>query len=253
MSDVCGSLSVVVRYDIAALLSRFDVRVAGETNLTGKLSSLLGESLLLAVLTHFLRTVEGHEVEVLDGQPHRDDTAWGDDHASIPSQKDLDAWLVLDSGRLVAVECKQYTSSSWKFKSVPREDDALAAHAQKEWEWVSSDFAPQACWSDMNKVALPLKPPKGMPSRDTAEVRRILAIWTPVSEDGRSCMSSVATTTVRGGESIGVEVEVFSASLYLRGLLGAGMTHLESEDEDLEKVFAALGAVVEVTGHSPAG
>ena len=66
-------------------------------------------------------------------------------------------------------------------------------------------------------------------------------------------MSSVTTTTVRGGESIGVEVEVFSASLYLRGLLGAGMTHLESEDEDLEKVFAALGAVVEVTGHSPAG
>jgi hypothetical protein len=37
----------MVIYDIAALLSRFDMRVETETALTGKLSSLLGESLLL--------------------------------------------------------------------------------------------------------------------------------------------------------------------------------------------------------------
>lgn len=127
------------------------------------------------------------------------------------------------------------------------------AHAGHEWEWVASDFGPQAGWSDVNKVALPLKPPRSMPSRDMADVRRILAVWRPVSEDGRSYLSRVATTTVRDGDLADIEVEIFSASLYLRGLLAGGMTHLESGDEDLEKVLAALSAVVKVTETSPAG
>jgi hypothetical protein len=243
----------MVRYDIAALLSRFDVRVAGETMLTGQLSSLLGERLLLTVLAHYLTTVEEREIEVLDGKPHRDNAAWGDDRSLIPRVRDLDGWLVLDGGQLVAVECKQYTSSSTDYASVPEDGDALAAHARHEWEWLARAFGPEAGWDDLTKVALPLKPPDGMPSRDMTDVRRILAVWTPVSDDGRSCVSHVATTTIRGGELADVKVDVFSASLYLRALLAGGMTHLEAADEDLEKVLAALRTVVEVTGISPAG
>jgi hypothetical protein len=58
--------------------------------------------------------------------------------------------------------------------------------------------------------------------------------------------------SVRRGELAGIEVEIFSASMYLRDLLAAGVTHLESEDQDMEKVLAELGVLVQA-GFSAAG
>jgi hypothetical protein len=253
MSDPYVTLSVMVRYDIAALLSRFDVRVEGETTLTGQLSTLLGEGLLLAVLGHYLRTVEGREIEVLDGKPHRDDAEFQDGREEVP--RDLDAWLLLDEEQLAAVECKQWTSSSTYYGrgSVPATADARAAHAKRMWKMlVSGEFEPWK-WTDVNKIALPLKPPDAVASRDTVGVRRILAVWAPVSEDGCSCMSSLPTMTLSAGQWVDIEAEVFSASLYLRDMLASGMTHLDAEDGDLEKMLSALSSVIEVTGLSLAG
>lgn len=238
----------MVRYDISALLKRFDVRVKGEGELTGKLSSLLGERLVLRALIRYLSDVEGHEVRVLRGRPSRDDAEFPVGHNGV---KYLDAWLLLDGRQLAAVECKHWTSSSMNYRSVPSDSEAQVAYARDEmWDWLVNDcFVPQD-FNKVSKVALPLKSPKGLPWRDTADARRILAVWTPVAEDGRSCMSRLSASTLHDGKWTDIEVEVFSASLYLRGLLAAGVTHLETDDDDLEKVVAALNAVVEI---SPAG
>jgi hypothetical protein len=240
----------VISYDISALLKRFDVKVEGDGSVTGKLSSLLGESLVLTALAHYLRAVEGHAVEVLDDRPKSDKAALGDKHHQV-----LDAWLVLGDGQLVAVECKHWTSSSTdRDRSVPEDSEARAAYAMKIWtRWVETAFGPQARWTQDNKVALPLEGPEGMPSRDMAVIRRILAVWTPTSKDGRSCMSPLVTKTVRGGELTDTKVEVFSASMYLRELRANGETHLPAEDGYLEKVLRALSSVVGVDGLSPAG
>lgn len=237
----------MVRYDIAALLSRFDVKVKGETELTGKLGTLLGERLLLSALTRYLSDAEGHEVRVLGDRPHRDDAEFQAGRKGVP--RDIDAWLLLDEGHLAAVECKHWTSSSMNFRSVPEDSGAQADYAREEmWNWLVSDcFVPRK-WNDVSKVALPLKPPDSMPSRDTADARRILAVWTPISKDGRSCMSSLATATLRGGQWIDIVVEVFSASMYLRDLLAGGMTHLEAGDEYLERVLSAISTVIAVPG-----
>lgn len=232
----------MVIYDIAALLARFDVRVETETALTGKLSNFLGESLLLSALSRYLTVNRGHQVQVLGGRPHRDNSELAG-RGGAP--RDLDAWLLLDGEHLAAVECKHWTSSSVNYSTVPGTSEALADHAKAEWQWlVSEHFAP-LLWTDVNKVALPLQPPRMLPSSSTAEARRILAVWTPVSEDGHSCLSRAATTTVRQGKLVSIEVEVFSASIYLRGLLATGMTHLSAESEDTEEMLAALGALVE--------
>lgn len=242
----------MVRYDIAALLSRFDKLTKAETALTGKLSSLLGESLLLSALVRYLAAVEGHEVRLLAGRPHRDDREFPAGAKGVP--RDLDAWLLLGAGRLAAVECKHWTSSSPNYRSVPEVCDARAAYARDEmWDWlVREHFVPRKKWTDVNKVALPLKPPAGMPAADVSGARRILAVWTPISSDGRSLLSRVSTTTVRGGKPAGIEVEVFSASMFLRDQLAAGVTHLESEDEGVERLLAELGGLVRA-GFSAAG
>lgn len=248
MSEVSGTLSVMVRYDIAALLSRFDVRAETQTALTGKLSSLLGESLLLSALARFLKVVQGHEVEVLGDRPHRDDTEFPDDPEDVP--RDLDAWLLLDGEQLAAVECEHWTSSSRNYRSVPGDSEALADHARAEWECLVREHFVPLVWDKVNKVALPLKPPERRPSASTADARRILAVWTQVSKDGRSCLSTGSTTTFHRGELAGIEVEVFSASMYLRALLAAGTAYLEAKPEDMERVLAALRAVIEVRGLS---
>lgn len=138
------------------------------------------------------------------------------------------------------------------FRSIPEDGEDRAAYAREMWDWlVSKHFVPQV-WTGVNKVELQLKPPEGMPSADASSAHRILAVWTPVSGDGWSCLSRVSTTTVRQGKSAGIEVDVFSASLYLHDLLAAGVTHLQSEDDDVEKVLAELGVLVRA-GLSAAG
>jgi hypothetical protein len=240
----------MVRYDIKALLSRFDQRVKGDTELTGKLSSLLGEPLLLTVLERYLRTAEGLHVQRLSDRPHRDDSEFRGGRDGIP--RDLDAWLLLDQTELAAVECKHWTSSSTDFRSVPEDPQETAADARDMWDWlVGAEFMPKV-WTQVNKVALPLKPPHSMPAAVTADARRILAVWTPVSKDGGACLSSAETTTIRDGVLAPVKVDVFSASIYLRELLAAGVTHLDAEDPFLERVLAEVSTLVQGAGISAA-
>jgi hypothetical protein len=54
---------------------------------------------------------------VLDDRPHRDDGEFQVGHKEVGH---LDAWLLIDEGRLAAVECKYWTSSSMNFRSAPR-------------------------------------------------------------------------------------------------------------------------------------
>ena len=75
-----------------------------------------------------------------------------------------------------------------------------------------------------------------------------MAVWTPISEGGQSCLSRAITTALRRGELVTIEVEVFSASMYIREMLEAGSTHLRTNSPDMEAALAALGAVVEVQG-----
>ncbi len=67
-------------------------------------------------------------------------------------------------------------------------------------------------WSGVNKIALPLHD-------DGYEFSRVLAIWRPTSHDGLDPWSSVDTYTLAAGREQPIEVQVFSASLYVSRLL----------------------------------
>lgn len=104
----------MVAYDIAALLSRFDVRK--DTTVTGILSKWIGELILLDALTNALHHDGAGRVEFL-GKPHRHDLLFK--AAGRKNPRDLDQWLLLDNEQLAAVECKHWTSSGMGGRTVP--------------------------------------------------------------------------------------------------------------------------------------
>ncbi|MGP3777025.1 hypothetical protein ACTWJ8_39955 (plasmid) [Streptomyces sp. SDT5-1] len=227
-------------YNIPALINEFDLREAGRGDVTGRLASLTGEELLLDCLIPAL--ADAGPLELLPGRPRRDDAAFTAACERRPTFRDLDAWLALGDQRLVAVECKQLTAASFKGETVPEDADALADFARRQWRWLS-DPGGWDKWDSYTKVALPLLPPAGRTPADVQQARRILAVWRPVSQDGISAFSTLNTTTLQDGRWVDVAVEVFSASLYLRGLLAAGVTTLAPSSPRSELLYESVLAL----------
>jgi hypothetical protein len=225
----------VPSYNLSALIQRFDRRV--DTLLTGRLSSALGESILLDLLAHAL--ADSGPVALLPAKPHRDGTRFS---SNMPTQRDLDAWFELGDGSLAAVECKNWTSSSLGGVSVPDDDDAVAALANKRWsEMIIRDFKGQA-WTSVNKVGLPLKPPSLLHTAAAQTARRILAFWHPISSMGLEHWSEVQWTPTWCADAL--RIEVFSASLYVRSLLRGGHECLPTGSMDAERLVAAIEEIV---------
>lgn len=230
-------------YNNLALLDRFDSRA--DTAVTGKLSSLLGEAIAAEALCYWL-AAQGHEVELLDGRPIRDDSAFGV-NCPKPTVRDLDFWLRLDRVDLCAVEAKQWTASSCDGASVPDEPDELAEFARREWAAVKAAHIDVGDWTHANKIFLPLRPPKGFDGTEaaTANARRILVVWRPISHDGREFVSTVEAHSVRNDQLVAVTAEVFSASLYLRSLLASGQTSLPTQLGLTDTILTAVDELFE--------
>ncbi|MET7394278.1 hypothetical protein ABZS66_12370 [Dactylosporangium sp. NPDC005572] len=236
----------VVAYDLRALIARFDTRFTepGEGAVVGALSSLVGESLLLDLLADALHAA-GSTVRRLPGRPARDNNAFAFAGMYKPKVRFLDGWLVLDDAALTAVECKHWTSSSrstggWHYRTIG--DDA-ASYALEQWNLLQKKHLRLEKWTDTNKIALPVRQPADW-TGSMANLRRILAIWTPISSDGHSYFSSATTTSPIDGIYQDIPIEVFSGSLYARALLARGHHHLDATISGVHTRLDALGALL---------
>jgi hypothetical protein len=194
---------------LAALGPVFDV-VAGHGASVGQLSSLLGEELLIELVSDWLsRDGRGTPVRRLPEKPTRDDDAFA--ARNRPGVRDLDAWLLRGS-QAYAVEAKMRTAAS-----LGQVSPKLAPGDQPRARWdVLQKVMSAESWNQDNKVALPLRRPRGVPARVLVG-RPIYAVWWPVSRGGPSDFHDVMTaTTVNDAPR---EVTVFSGSLYVRHLL----------------------------------
>lgn len=158
MSDLTAKMHGVASFNIAALIRQFDTST--DTTVTGSLSSLLGEIILLEALSHSLTAV-GHTVIMLPGRPIRDDTAFGANYPR-PRFRDLDAWLLLDDSQLVAVECKHRTAASIDGATVPDEPEQLTAYARRRWTTLKTDHI-DTRRMDGPQQGLPAAAPAGKP------------------------------------------------------------------------------------------
>ena len=232
-------------YSVPGLIERFDRRINGKTSLTGKLSPLIGEMMLIEVLAHAVVT-EGRTVELINGQvPHRDaeimptyPTGW--------TPRDLDAWFILGGETLAAVEVKTWTASALGGRSVddtrPEQLAEIAAARRAE---AAEDLA-LGEWTQTNKVGMPLRAPNDWAGDTRTEnFERYLAFWRPVASDGlRPWSESMTRTQDHRGKRCDVRVRVFSASLYLRDLHWQGIQTLPARLTRPEEILDALGEVV---------
>lgn len=228
-------------YRVEELLQRFDSRIPGQTNLTGRLSSLFGEAVLVEALAHAY-VAAGRRVRRLPGSPHRDSSVFAS--YEVPSQRDLDAWLTLDERDLVAVECKTWTASSTDGKHLlDASEQDLGQYAKQRWDEVSGTLLADR-WDQVNKVCLPLKVPDGY-GQQSHEIERILAIWRPVSQAGLDPWSTVTCQTPTGqGAWTDLPVTVFSGSLYLRSLRDSGVAVLPAVVTDPHDIRDAVNACI---------
>ncbi|MFG1648517.1 hypothetical protein ACGFIE_01215 [Micromonospora sp. NPDC049275] len=228
-------------YHVEELLRRFDSRIEGQTSLTGRLSSLFGEAVLVEALAHAYVSA-GHRVHRLPGSPHRDNRMFTD--GEIPSQRDLDAWLTLDERDLVAVECKTWTASSADGRHVLDANEYdLSRYAKQGWDEVSKILLADR-WDQINKVCLPLKVPDSY-DQQSHEIKRVLAIWRPISRSGLDPWSTVTSRTPTERDAwTDVPVTVFSGSLYLRRLRNSGVTVLPAVVTNPHDVREAVNACI---------
>ena len=165
---------------------------------------------------------------VWDGPvPTKDKAAFGD--RPVPSVRDLDAWLESPSGKWWAVEAKNWTAASIDSRT-------YGGDPKKRFEELAGILQSDH-WSGVNKIALPLR-------NDGYEFSRVLAIWRPTSHNGLDPWSSVDTYTLVAGREQPIEVQVFSASLYVTRLLAEqpDAPHLELRgDSVLARTLAVLG------------
>lgn len=223
-----------MRVNLPALQRNFDLR--RDTWATGKLSALLGEDLLLALVRDSLGAVG--EPTLLDAvKPSRDDAAFTAGGRPIPTVRDLDGLLRGDHLDR-PVEAKCVTAASLGRRSVPAADHEVAALARLEFRGVQDDFRSWE-WTQWNKVLLPLR------AVDHHPIRRVLAIWMPCSASGLDPWSTVENcwTLDSEGSWVQVEVDVFSGSLYVRDLVAQGRTTFKFCGP-LDAVIRSLGDIV---------
>lgn len=210
-----GPETPIPSYRVNELIKRFDQRTPGQTRLTGQLSSLLGESILLEVLAHAIEARGEHVTQPTAAVPHLDKNALPRRVKKTP--RDLDAWLTVD-GRLSAVEIKTWTASSIDGVNIDDADPSvLEKVTERNWNTAVADFASDK-WTNSNKVALPLKVPDELGLPD-GQVERYLVFWRPVSSNGLNPWSTAQRQSYNARrKSIMLTVNVFSASLYLRSI-----------------------------------
>ena len=172
--------------------------------------------LLIALTTAAVRETAGAgDLELLQSIPARDATQFGDRPRPTEVTR-LGAWLYSASQRIAyAVHTPNWTAPT----ADPQEWTGRAGWEALLREHLHGDFHAGHGWTEVNAVAMPVRRPFDEPG---LRVAPLLALWSPVSQQGNQWFSETMTAAVLAGRPHVVAVRVFSAAAYLRRLTSAG-------------------------------
>lgn len=166
---------------------------------------MIGEDVVLALLKHFLLSIQGYETEILS-------------YRCVPgtaSGARLDAWLLAERGGesvLFQVEVKNWCANSIGGIKVPVDasEEEIAPIAQRNFQFYfhTSDNARKTL-----KVLNTMKAPIGY---GRLPVIPLIALWAPVGVEAPTPYFTVKNW--HSNQECFPEFHVFSSSLYLRSL-----------------------------------
>ncbi|MBE0675955.1 MAG: hypothetical protein IH591_14960 [Bacteroidales bacterium] len=209
-----------MKINIPSLLDFYDGYRAENSEHVTAITSFLGVDLMLGILRHYFQGQEA-ECRITTGEP-----------TAIEGRQRLDRWVVVEQGGHMVWYQTEVKSWSVYTAGVPRTLDKSMNERQinnyaydmyhRQWNERTGSFTD---YENLGKVLQPMNPPEGY-SEGSSEIRPLVCYWYPITSSGRTRLTNHFFTLATRSSSFS-EVDIFSASLYLRHLAAMGTTQID--------------------------
>jgi hypothetical protein len=228
-----------MKISIPPLLDFYDSYKPDRAPHVTTITAFIGVDMILGILHHFFES-EKSECRITTEEP-----------TAIDSRQRLDRWVFANrSGRQTwyQTEVKNwsvYTQGVSHDLSIGMNDRQLNNYAfgmyRKQWNEHTGCFTD---FENLSKVLLPMNPPAGF-EEETALVRPLVCYWYPITNSNRTKLTSHFFNLPTRSPNFS-EVDIFSASLYLRYLAAKGITTIDIFTGSIDKTLSIMKSFITV-------
>ncbi len=228
-----------MKVNIPKLLEFYDVYRPERAPHVSGITTFLGADLILGIVRHYFEGV-GFSCRITTAEP-----------SAIESRQRLDRWLVVSGNGKEVFYQTEVKNWSVYTSGVPRTlspvmnarqlNDYAREMYQKQWNERTGSFTDTV---NLGKVLLPMSEPEGF-VEGVSSVRPLVCYWYPITNTTRLRLAShfFTLTTKRAAFP---EVDIFSASLYLRHLASRGNSTIDAGSAKLSATLGLLKGFIQV-------
>lgn len=228
-----------MKIDIIKLLDLYDVYRPERAPHVTAITTFLGVELILGIVRHYFEQQQ-YECRITASEP-----------AVADSRLRLDRWFVVNrEGREIFYQTEVKNWSSYT-TGVPRtltlgmnarqlNNYAFAMH-KKQWNHRTGTFTD---YDNLAKVLMPTVEPADF-RPGISEVRPLVCYWYPITNSDRTKLTSHFFTLDCQSKTF-TEVDIFSASLYLRHLASTGITSINVDLGNLNTTIHLLRSFLQL-------
>ncbi len=227
-----------MKVNIPKLLEFYDVYRAENASHVSAITTFLGADLILGIARHHFEG-QGFSCRVTAEEP-----------SAVESRQRLDRWLVVSGDGKEIFYQTEVKNWSVYTSGVPRtlrpgmNDRQLNNYAigmyRKQWDERTGSFTDTA---NLGKVLLPMNEPDGF-VEGVSSVRPLVCYWYPITNSSRLKMASWFFT-LQAKRAAFPEVDIFSASLYLRHLASGGITSIDAGSAKLSATLSLMKGIIQ--------
>ncbi|MFO7575937.1 MAG: hypothetical protein R6W67_12350 [Bacteroidales bacterium] len=228
-----------MKVNILKLIEFYDEYRPERASHVSAITTFLGVDLILGILRHYFEG-EGFGCRITAPEP-----------TALESRQRLDRWLVVSrDGKEIFYQTEVKNWSVYT-SGVPRTlapgmnarqlNDYACQMYRKQWDERTGSFTDPV---NLGKVLLPMSVPEGF-VEEVSLVRPLVCYWYPITNTSRLRLAShFFTLTTK--EATYPEVDIFSASLYLRHLASQGITSIDAGSAKLSATLSLLKGLIQL-------
>jgi hypothetical protein len=228
-----------MKVNILKLLEFYDVYRPERAPHVSAITTFLGADLILGIVRHYFEG-EGFSCRITTAEP-----------SAVESRQRLDRWLVVSRDGSEIFYQTEVKNWSVYTSGVPRTltpglnarqlNDYAWQMYLKQWDERTGSFTDPV---NLGKVLLPMSEPEGF-IEGVSSVRPLVCYWYPITNTMRLRLASHFFTLTTKGATY-PEVDLFSASLYLRHLASRGITTIDVGSAKLSTTLGLLKGFIQV-------